>query len=167
MSALLFARKDAITFPPLSQNQHVHVTSAVRDRLPLHRQKKHAEVEEKQLSGAFTGHNVIHVYTRFYWHDRFQEWGWKPYAVSRQRQRLNLPSHPHCIHQHTRVVLSEKTLPITHLYKQCMWMRIAVLYGELNPRLIQIQKNKSSFLCTKLFCSVHDVFCPVGAIQCF
>lgn len=25
-----------------------------------------AEVEEKQLSGTFTGHNVIHVYTRFY-----------------------------------------------------------------------------------------------------
>lgn len=72
-----------------SQTQHVHVTSAVRTVFDCtDRRNSQAEVEERRISGTFNGHNVIHVYTRLYLHDRFQVWEWKPVSHQhRQRDR--------------------------------------------------------------------------------
>lgn len=106
------------------------------------RRNSQAEVEEKRISGTFNGHSVIHVYTRLYLHDRFEVWEWKLICHQhRQRDRLNyLHIFPAFIS--TTIILSdnspkEKTSPITHLYKHCMWMRIvdSLFYMVNDPTL--------------------------------
>ncbi len=45
----------------------------------------------------------------------------------------------------------ENTLPITHLYKQCMWMRIAVLYGNWIQGWSKFKRTKVPFFALNCF----------------